>query len=124
MIDLNYFKTINDDLGHIIGDKALSFIANKFKTIADNVIRYGGDEFIVIYPDDISIKSIKLKIENLRNDLIGKYLKVKDKKFKISFSYGICEFKKGDKFQNVLEKADKNMYNDKKAIKSKVKGIY
>jgi len=55
IIDLNYFKIINDTFGHIIGDKVLIFITNQLKKTKESVIRYGGDEFIILFPENITV---------------------------------------------------------------------
>jgi len=124
IIDLNYFKIVNDTYGHIVGDKVLLFIANQLKEMRENVIRFGGDEFIVIFSKNITKKTAHSKLYNLREDVIKKKLKSKDSSFRVSFSFGITEFKEDDTLSDVIESADKNMYDDKIEIKKRVTGIH
>ncbi|MDQ1264803.1 MAG: Diguanylate cyclase [Campylobacterota bacterium] len=124
IIDLNYFKIINDTYGHIIGDKVLVYIANQLKAIEEAVIRYGGDEFIVIFPVTTTKDSAYKKLDAAREKIIKKHLVVKESSFKVSFSFGVCEFKKSDTLSDVIEKADSNMYDDKIRIKAKITGIH
>jgi diguanylate cyclase (GGDEF)-like protein len=123
MIDLNYFKEVNDTHGHIIGDKVLVYISNELKKITHNVIRYGGDEFIIIFPDKTSFKSDITTIESAREHIISKKLKANEHKFIVSFSYGGVEFKSGDDLGDTIALADKKMYDDKIQIKKRVTSI-
>ena len=123
IIDLNYFKIINDTYGHIIGDKVLIYVANQLKKTKESVVRYGGDEFMIIF-SDTTTKSGALKIlNNIRENVIKKHLIVKESSFKVSFSFGASEFKKDDVLSDVIELADSNMYEDKVKIKKIVTGI-
>lgn len=123
IIDLNYFKLVNDTFGHIIGDKVLIFIANQLKKTRESVIRYGGDEFIIIFSDRITQETALNKLDTIREDIISKKLKAADSSFRVSFSFGVHEFKKNDTLSSVVEEADKNMYSDKMQIKERVTGI-
>lgn len=123
MFDLNYFKIINDTYGHIIGDKVLVYIAQLLKKASNDVVRFGGDEFIVVFPKNMSKISVAKKLHDLREAALSKKLKTKDSEFTASFSFGIHEFKKGDKFVDVTEKADEDMYHDKIKIKKRIPGI-
>lgn len=123
IIDLNYFKTINDTYGHIIGDKVLIYIANQLKKIDGSIIRYGGDEFIIIFSSKATKKDAYKKLHEIREDIIKKHLKVKESSFKVSFSFGTHEFKQNDILTDVIELADSNMYEDKVEIKKRVTGI-
>ena len=123
MIDLNYFKEINDTHGHLLGDKVLVYISNELKKIMHNVIRFGGDEFILIFPDTTSFQSNLDSIQKTREYIISKKLKANDSKFTVSFSYGGVEFKIGDNIADTIALADKNMYEDKIQIKKRVTGI-
>lgn len=124
IIDLNFFKIVNDTYGHTVGDKVLVFIANLLKRVEKNVVRYGGDEFIVIFSDETTEKNALLKLNAIREDLLTKHLKIKDISFKVSFSVGVQEFKKGDSLSDIIEKADINMYNDKAEIKKRITWIH
>ena len=123
MIDLNYFKEVNDTHGHIIGDKVLVYISNELKKITHNIIRYGGDEFILIFPEKTSFKSALNSIESAREHIISKKLKAREHKFTVSFSYGGVEFKIGDDLGNTIALSDKKMYDDKIQIKKRVTSI-
>ena len=123
VIDLNYFKIINDTHGHIIGDKVLIFVANQLKKTSYSAIRYGGDEFLLLIPSDVSPATATERIHNLREDITTKSLKAHDSTFKVSFSFGTSIFKKGDNLVTIIEVADQNMYKDKLAIKKRITGI-
>ena len=123
MIDLNYFKIINDTYGHVIGDKVLIYIANQLKKSRYTVIRFGGDEFIVIYPKNISDSKAISNLNSIREDVVSKKLKSHESFFHVSFSLGVTEFKVGDALDEIIAKADKEMYEDKKYIKAKITGI-
>jgi len=121
IVDLNYFKQINDTLGHIAGDKVLRFISAHLQTTGAPVVRFGGDEFILLFAAGAngSLRARK-KMQACRDELLHKKLKFGGKTFKTSFSYGIAEAAKGEPFTDILERADKHLYKDKEAIKKTV----
>jgi len=124
LIDLNYFKIVNDTYGHILGDKVLVFVANQLRKTKAKVVRYGGDEFLILFDSLASQSGVRQKLKDLREDMLKKHLKAKDAEFRISFSLGVMEFAKGDKLDEVVDCADKDMYDDKIAIKKRIKGIH
>lgn len=123
LVDLNYFKQINDQFGHIIGDKVLIFLANQLRKTKGNVIRYGGDEFIILFNCSKTIKSEPELLSSMRKTMLKKHMQAKGNSFKVSFSFGFAHFEAGDELEKVIEIADKNMYEDKKQIKKQIKGI-
>jgi len=123
IMDLNFFKLVNDTHGHIIGDKVLIYIANQLKNTKESVIRYGGDEFIVIFSPKINSATALKKLDVIREEIISQKLKAGKASFRVSFSFGAYEFKEDDNLADVIELADKNMYNDKIEIKKRVTGI-
>jgi len=123
IIDLNYFKLINDTHGHIIGDKVLIFVAAQLKALERNVIRYGGDEFIIIFEENTPEATAMKRLNKTRENILAKKLKAHDTKFTLSFSFGITAFKAQEELAKVIERADKNMYEDKIQIKKRVTGI-
>lgn len=116
LIDVDEFKKINDNYGHLAGDEALKEIANILKYSCDNrafVSRYGGDEFVILGQCENAsvIEKNILQIEkNVRkvNDQ-GKF------KYSISLSIGVSIFNRSDEggIDNFLKEADKNMYEKK-----------
>ncbi len=123
MIDLNYFKLINDTHGHLIGDKILMFIANELKKTGFDVVRFGGDEFIVLFPKNISEKHAFEILNKLRETILHKKFKSKTTLFRVSFSIGVSAYIAEDELTSAIELADKNMYEDKLSIKKRVTGI-
>ena len=116
MIDVDKFKKINDEFGHLVGDQALIDVSNilrrSFKK-RDFIGRFGGDEFIVIG---------RVKTESDINMLLDKMNTVieeenkKDKEYKLSLSAGFKIYGKGEKvtIDDVISAADKEMYEIKK----------
>ncbi len=123
IIDLNYFKEVNDTHGHIIGDKVLIFITNELKKIGFPIIRYGGDEFLVLFKESTTQSQANAILIKLRETILSKKLKAHNTTFTVSFSFGTTAFKEGDLLTRVVDTADKNMYHDKTEIKKRVTGI-
>ena len=127
--DLNDFKGINDIFGHITGDKALIYFVsflnkrlNKYCKDSFKIIRFAGDEFIILFNEDSNLKKIKNIMRFISLDIEKQKLKSansnKSKIFKVGFSYGVINFKKGDYFSKTIEFADSNMYEMKAIRKS------
>lgn len=125
-IDLNDFKYINDNFGHIVGDMVLRYLSNylqtELKEIAENyVVRYAGDEFIVIFEKESVSIDLEKRFEELQISLIKRKLKPKKgnntASFSFTFSFGLTEFKKSDDFARIIEIADEKMYENKKKVK-------
>ncbi|WP_175420137.1 GGDEF domain-containing protein [Marinitoga sp. 1154] len=115
MIDINNFKNINDTYGHLTGDNVLKFIANIFLNnirSMDIAVRFGGDEFLLIFPD-ATIKNIKKKMK-----IIIEKIKENNYSFDVSISYGLSEFC-GESYIESLKRADKKMYEMKKNLGKK-----
>jgi diguanylate cyclase (GGDEF)-like protein len=121
IIDLNDFKFINDTYGHIIGDKTLqiftSTLKNKFDKISKEIefIRFAGDEFIIISPIHYSNSVVSI-LEEVKELFNKRHIKVKDKlnsSFQIKFSYGNKKFEKNESYEEIFNKTDKKMYENK-----------
>jgi diguanylate cyclase (GGDEF)-like protein len=116
MIDLNKFKEINDTYGHVVGDKVLVHVVLKLKESGGRVVRYGGDEFIVIFDIKITAEEIQAKIEKILTYFQKIHFKFGEHSFKVSFSYGMAPFKNDSILEKVIELADKAMYRHKKVM--------
>lgn len=113
MIDLNKFKEINDTYGHVVGDKVLSLVANKLRETGGRVVRYGGDEFIVVFDQTLSQMQVKTKIESILRYFQKVHFKVGKYSFKIDFAFGMSSFTHDAEVLAVIELADKAMYSNK-----------
>ena len=93
MIDIDYFKKINDEFGHINGDNSLKFLVKTIKNCIrkeDEIIRYGGEEFIVVLKNLNDIEKVKNIAETIRFNIESK--SKTDSKLKKCFtiSIGAC----------------------------------
>ncbi len=114
-IDIDKFKNINDNYGHVTGDRVLVMIALLTTRLANSkTVRYGGDEFIVIC-EDIDSNNQKKFFQNINNNLSKKNLTYNSQTFQVSISYGSIDYKAGDNFLEIIEKVDKLMYQHKKS---------
>ena len=104
---------INDNYGHLIGDKVLSLVAMKLKEIGGHVIRYGGDEFIVIFDLSTTFDIASDKLETLIKYFNKIYIKAGNHQFQVSFSYGMTIFSPQDDVTHIIEEADRAMYLQK-----------
>ena len=120
MIDLNKFKQINDQFGHVEGDMALRRTADALKmacsflSVRSFIARYGGDEFIMIIKTDDE-EAIKALCANIKNTLV-RLNKEANPGYDLTASIGYASYS-GDlkSFQGALAKADEALYEDKKA---------
>ncbi|HEX5330259.1 GGDEF domain-containing protein [Sulfuricurvum sp.] len=116
MVDLNKFKQINDKFGHVVGDKVLIHIAFKLKETGGRVVRYGGDEFIIIFDSKISEHEIQTKMSSILEYCNNVHFKVDQNEFKINFAYGMATFTNGSNIDTIIETADKAMYDNKTCL--------
>jgi diguanylate cyclase (GGDEF)-like protein len=123
VFDLNYFKEINDQHGHKMGDEILINFSRALKqTFAKNglAVRLGGDEFAVIL--DLNKSDFKNKSDNLNHQiqLLSDYLSrnVNPLISNLSYSYGYQEFEPGMSIDALYSAADQKMYRHKQHLKS------
>ena len=117
IIDLNDLKYINDNIGHNAGDKVISLLATKLKELTDETIRYGGDEFILLFKNETDIASTYKRFHILRELLLKQNYKFNKHAFQISFSFATLRYDSGSKFEEILDIVDAQMYIDKKKNK-------
>jgi len=112
LMDIDFFKEVNDVYGHIAGDLFLVEFAKLLKGSireSDMVGRWGGEEFLIILPHS-SIKDAQILAEKLRKTIATfNFTKVGSK----TASFGISEFTMGLSTEQVLDNADKALYKSK-----------
>jgi diguanylate cyclase (GGDEF)-like protein len=120
-IDLDYFKEINDTLGHKYGDMLLKIISKRFREVLrkeDTIIRFGGDEFVVLmlFKKEEEILNV---IERLYKKMQEKII-LKNKEFNIGLSIGISIYPDdGEELDILIKNADMAMYEAKKKGKGR-----
>jgi len=117
MMDMNNFKAVNDRYSHMVGDEVLREIANLLQDNireSDILIRYGGDEFLLVMPETDGesinvLKRIKTVLErwNKKADII-------DLSLEIAVGHSHWFPNQDRDIKSALEEADKKMYEDKK----------
>ena len=116
-IDLNNLKEVNDMYGHDIGDALIQgFVKNAKLFIGKEVImsRYGGDEFIMIFPNHTSLEA-RVILEDLSNFLLNQPIVNEGPPITVSFSYGVVEYPiETSDYDKLLKVADNRMYKNKR----------
>ncbi len=116
-IDLDKFKVINDTYGHIAGDKVLFLISNVLQKLEGvDVIRFGGDEFIMISFDK-ELAYIENYITQINEGFKTKSFKFQGHTFKVSLSSGSSAFESGTNFHEITGIVDEKMYEAKRRKK-------
>jgi diguanylate cyclase (GGDEF)-like protein len=112
MLDIDYFKNINDDYGHLYGDEALAIVArimtDSFRDY-DLLFRYGGEEFTAVLMDideELCIKALDRFRQNIENHQFPKGNKV-------TVSLGYTDFNTHLTIEEIVDRADKALYLSK-----------
>jgi diguanylate cyclase len=117
MIDLDHFKDVNDAYGHQVGDEVLIYFVQNARSVmrqADALVRYGGDEFVMILPDT-DIRGARLVLGRL-NMLASKMpFSREGAAIFVSFSAGIAQLLVNDDDKSLLRRADQAAYQAKQA---------
>lgn len=119
MFDIDYFKQVNDALGHDVGDQVLKDIAeitsNNLRKV-DTLARWGGEEFLILVPDTDTDSTWSLA-ERIRKTVANHDF---PKVGKITASFGIVQFRRGDSRDKFINRADQCMYLAKQKGRNRV----
>lgn len=123
-IDIDYFKNVNDQYGHVVGSQLLIDMAAVLKTqlrSSDLVYRYGGDEFIVLLPNSKLDETKKIALRISEAVKSAQFAIGDGRNYQLSLSVGIGEFPSdATTAKAIIEFADKMMYMSKKSGRGKV----
>lgn len=117
LLDIDHFKSFNDEHGHAVGDKVLGFVADILRGTqrwTDHVARYGGEEFVILLPRMTGHRA-KFVIDRHREKIEHAALTVGRQSLSVTVSAGVAEVLPGDTISKVLARADKALYAAKTA---------
>ncbi|HEY1182138.1 MAG TPA: GGDEF domain-containing protein [Rhodocyclaceae bacterium] len=122
LLDIDNFKQINDTLGHRAGDLALQHLANVTREAIrpqDTLVRFGGEEFVILLPDTGMEDAVKA-MERVQRELTRRYFMSDNNKLLITFSAGVSVMANGEEASETIRRADQAMYLAKRAGKNRV----
>jgi len=113
MLDLDYFKQINDEHGHLIGDQVLQEFANRCRSSVrdvDMLGRYGGEELIVFLPETDKATAMQVA-ERLRTSIAERTIKISNREIALTVSIGVAEKDEHTvHLETLIARADQAMY--------------
>ena len=123
MLDIDYFKKVNDQYGHLIGDEVLENVAVLMQQNVrntDSVGRYGGEEFIIVL-SETDLSSALIVAERLRNAIEAAEMRDSEgNMFGITVSQGVSSYKPGEDKQSLISRADDALYMAKQNGRNRV----
>lgn len=128
MLDIDFFKSINDTYGHAVGDKVLKSVADVIKEQVreyDIASRYGGEEFCILLPQT-KIEEANIVAQRLRCAVEKKSIETfvektsENKKIGVTISIGLSQLKETDLAEDLYQRADKALYEAKERGRNRV----
>jgi diguanylate cyclase (GGDEF)-like protein len=123
ILDLDKFKQVNDEYGHMAGDELLKQFAAKMRSVCrvtDTTGRWGGDEFILLL--HCHLQEALTQIDRMREWVCGRYTlegSAAQVKLRVHASIGVAERQSGETMKELIDRADAEMYREKAAARGK-----
>ena len=127
VVDIDLFKAVNDDWGHLAGDRVICAVAQacraRTRQGVDTVARYGGEEFVLVLPETDTAEALRLA-ESLRDAVAALQVVVNDTggTARVTVSIGVATLRQGDErsFEDLVNQADKALYQAKETGRNNV----
>lgn len=122
MIDLDDFKKLNDSLGHVAGDRALIHLASLMQATVrptDFIARLGGEEFALLLPAT-DVSEAAAAAERLQRELAKRGFQFEGRPWTLAFSAGAVQWRTGESLEEMIHRADRALYEAKRAGKNRV----
>lgn len=125
MLDIDHFKSVNDNFGHVFGDKVIKLVAAVIKMGikgADTACRYGGEEFAVLLPNT-PLDGVMVVAESIRKTIEkGKVKQGSQGEVvaHVTISIGAAKYQQDDTLQSLLDRADQALYQSKENGRNRV----
>jgi two-component system, sensor histidine kinase LadS len=124
MVDIDFFKAINDNHGHAMGDRVLQAVSHLLSEVCrggDITARWGGEEFIILLPETNAAQAAQLA-ERLRTKISALRLGSQRKPIRFSASFGIAERNEHESLDQLIHEADEWLYHAKESGRNRVAG--
>ncbi|MBP2633807.1 MAG: putative CheY-like chemosensory protein [Firmicutes bacterium] len=118
--DIDNFKKVNDTYGHSMGDQVLNAVASIMNGVCrtnDIVARWGGEEFIIFFPN-LTVDMAKLFIETIREKIAQTQMKYKENYFSVTITFGIVQISPDLTMEKNISFADTALYQGKESGKN------
>ena len=116
MADIDHFKFVNDSYGHLAGDEVLVQVASLLKKHArgsDIACRYGGEEFLLVFPGT-SLEFARKRAEEIQQNCAALSIQHEGKNIAVMLSFGVAAYPDhGQQWEQIIVKADKALYQSK-----------
>jgi diguanylate cyclase len=122
MVDLDHFKHINDTFGHQAGDRVLVHLIELMRSVlreTDLIVRYGGEEFLVILPDT-DMQGARLVLDRLQDIVVKSPVIHEGRRISVGFSAGVAQFRNDDNGAMLVLRADRALQSAKRGGRSQV----
>ena len=122
VIDVDHFKRVNDDFGHLAGDKVLKIIGTQLSKKlrrTDFIARFGGEEFVALLPNT-SVEEGEPLIQTLRAAIEACPFHFKGERVTITCSAGLTAFQTGEGSKQAFERADQALYRAKRGGRNRI----
>lgn len=121
--DIDHFKLINDDRGHLVGDQVLrSFAAilkQELRADVDWIVRYGGEEFLIVLPET-NLAGAEQLAERIRLIALANKIETEEKPVKLTASFGVAQYDPGENTASLIGRADEMLYEAKRTGRNRV----
>ncbi|APW65617.1 MULTISPECIES: GGDEF domain-containing response regulator [Arcobacteraceae] len=120
LFDIDFFKKVNDEHGHQAGDEVLKEIANivsKSVREHDTVVRWGGEEFLILLPET-NAEGSRVVAEKIRSTIYENSLTALN--LNVTASFGVCAIKEDDTGSSFISRTDEALYEAKRTGRNKV----
>jgi len=127
IVDIDRFKNINDEFGHLFGDEALKEVARRLRSsvrIYDSVGRYGGEEFLMIFPG-CDLTDVLIRAEEVLKNVSATPIKKAGRQRQVTISMGVAvwECTNASEPEALLSHADAGLYQAKKSGRNRVEHL-
>ena len=122
MLDIDFFKHVNDTYGHAAGDETLKKLTRCIQETvreSDPIFRLGGEEFAILL-NDTNKDGASLFAERLRKAVEATMIQYKQAKFNVTISIGVTQYKDSEQLEELMQRADQALYSAKDSGRNKV----